>query len=216
MTSTKLRAIRERRGIAASDPAALTGVARQTIYAIEAGSFVPNTTVALQLARALDARAEEIFQLDGEPNLGPQMMQAELLDVSVSATEGMPVRLCRVGARLIAAAVQVAAASIPDANGVIGSRASAASVVARLLLPEKTLEQTILIAGCDPAISILSRFLMKTEGVEGAAIECSSRRALALLKEGKVHLAGMHLRDAVSGELISQSSVRLFRMAGFM
>jgi DNA-binding XRE family transcriptional regulator len=32
----------------------LVGVSRQTIYAMEAASYVPNTTVALKLARVLE------------------------------------------------------------------------------------------------------------------------------------------------------------------
>ena len=39
------------------------GVTRQTIYAIEAGSYVPNTAVALKLARVLESTIEDLFTL---------------------------------------------------------------------------------------------------------------------------------------------------------
>ena len=51
-TRTRLHSIRQQRGIAAAELAKLAGVARQTIYAIEAGDYVPNTAVALQMAQS--------------------------------------------------------------------------------------------------------------------------------------------------------------------
>jgi putative transcriptional regulator len=39
------------------------GVSRKTINTVENGVFVPSTTLALKLARALDKRVEDIFQL---------------------------------------------------------------------------------------------------------------------------------------------------------
>src|ERR1022692_4757495 len=49
-----LAKIRKGRGVGAADLARRVGVSRQTIYAIEAGTYVPNTEVALNLARALE------------------------------------------------------------------------------------------------------------------------------------------------------------------
>ena len=65
-TLTHLREIRERRGIPAAALAKHVGVTRQTIYAIEAGDYVPNTTVALQLARILEVSVGELFSLEPE------------------------------------------------------------------------------------------------------------------------------------------------------
>ncbi len=47
--------------MSAASLAAAVAVSRQTIYQIEDGSFVPNTAVALRLARALDATVEQLF-----------------------------------------------------------------------------------------------------------------------------------------------------------
>jgi DNA-binding XRE family transcriptional regulator len=49
-----LQTLRKARGVSASELAKLVDVSRQTIYAIEDGSFIPNTAIALRLARALD------------------------------------------------------------------------------------------------------------------------------------------------------------------
>ena len=55
MTS-RLAAIRKAREISAVDLAAQVGVTRQAIYAIEAGTYMPNTAVALRLARCWKLR----------------------------------------------------------------------------------------------------------------------------------------------------------------
>ena len=44
--------------------AELVGVSRQTINAIEKGTYVPSTTLSLKLARVFSKPLEEIFQLD--------------------------------------------------------------------------------------------------------------------------------------------------------
>ena len=56
-----LEALRGKRGLSAAALAALVGVSRQTIYAIEAGTYVPNTVTSLQLARALAVSVEDLF-----------------------------------------------------------------------------------------------------------------------------------------------------------
>ena len=63
---TKLTAIRKTRGLGAADLAKRVDVTRQTIYAIEAGTYVPNTEVALRLARELEVTVEELFSLAGQ------------------------------------------------------------------------------------------------------------------------------------------------------
>src|ERR1019366_6067459 len=44
---------RQKRGVSAADVPQHTGISRETIYAIEPGSYGPNTAVALRLARTL-------------------------------------------------------------------------------------------------------------------------------------------------------------------
>ena len=61
----RLAEIRKSRGVGASDLARRVDVSRQTIYAIEAGTYVPNTEVALNLARELEVTVDELFSLPG-------------------------------------------------------------------------------------------------------------------------------------------------------
>src|SRR5947209_13799943 len=100
LVRTRLHEIRKLRGFSAAGLAQRVGVSRQTIYSIEDGSFVPNTTVSLQLARALDVTVEEIFSLPGEQE--QQLISADLIAADQPANEGQLVRFCRVNDRLIA------------------------------------------------------------------------------------------------------------------
>ena len=63
---TRLAKIRKGRGIAAADLAARVNVSRQTIYAIETGTYVPNTETALRLARELEVTVDDLFSLQAD------------------------------------------------------------------------------------------------------------------------------------------------------
>jgi molybdate-binding protein len=61
--------------------------------------------------------------------------------------------------------------------------------------------RTLLLAGCDPAAGLLADELARTAGVRLIALPRGSRAALALLSQGLVHVAGVHLTraDAANG-----------------
>ncbi|MDR0296175.1 MAG: helix-turn-helix transcriptional regulator [Prevotellaceae bacterium] len=44
------------------------GITRQSIYAIEAGKFIPSTLLALKMAKLFNAKVEEIFSLEEKDN----------------------------------------------------------------------------------------------------------------------------------------------------
>src|SRR5271169_3989757 len=100
-----LGTLRQKRGISAAKLAQLVGVTRQTIYAMEAGSYVPNTAVALRLAHTLEVSVEDLFTLPGKspaPELPSE--HALLLPDSDPLQPGQPVQLCRVEKLLVASA----------------------------------------------------------------------------------------------------------------
>src|SRR5438046_1426881 len=99
---TRVAAARQQRGIAAAALARLAGVSRQTIYAIEAGTYVPNTAVALKLARALDSTVERLFALSDDSGAAFRAEEAALLPGSDTLQPGQPVQLCTVDKNLIA------------------------------------------------------------------------------------------------------------------
>jgi molybdate-binding protein len=79
----------------------------------------------------------------------------------------------------------------------------------RVFDAEREFHNRILIAGCDPAISVLSRHA-QAAGVELVLAHRNSSQALELLKERYVHVAGTHLRDELSGESNLPAIGRMF------
>jgi putative transcriptional regulator len=55
---------RAQRDLTQADLAALAGVTRKSINAIETGHMVPSTILALKLARALGVTVEELFSIE--------------------------------------------------------------------------------------------------------------------------------------------------------
>ena len=58
-----LRDERARRNLTQAQLAELVGVSRKTINTVENGIFVPSTTLALKLAKALETTVEALFRL---------------------------------------------------------------------------------------------------------------------------------------------------------
>jgi DNA-binding XRE family transcriptional regulator len=97
---TNLTQLRARRGLGAAQLAAAAGVSRQTVYAIEAGTYIPNTALSLKLACALDATVEEIFQIEPEDAAPVEIVEVALLGDTASMTTGQLLRLCSRGGSL--------------------------------------------------------------------------------------------------------------------
>ena len=199
------------RGLSAIHLAKTAGVTRQTIYAIEAGTYVPNTLVALRLARALDAKVEDLFLLQDEAP-APDLRAEEvlLLPGSGDPQPGQPVQLCQVDKRTIAAPPSPLPWYFPPSDAVIVNEHSGnGKVKVQIFHSDGEAQNKILLAGCDPGISVLTRHV-QAAGVDMAVAHRNSSQALALLKEGYVHIAGTHLRDEASGESNLPEIARLF------
>jgi putative molybdopterin biosynthesis protein len=190
---------RLKRGLTAIELAKKIDVSRQTIYAMETGTYVPNTLVALKLAQVLGVSVEDLFRLE-VPESPVQTETAELLPSEQEAQPGLPVQLCDVDGRLVAVLPAPIAWSLPPADAVLieaGKKKSQAKV--QLFHEEKLFSKRLLIAGCDPGISVLLRHLQR-EGVEAIVAYRNSSQSLDLLKQSLIHVAGTHLRDEATGE----------------
>lgn len=60
-----LKVQRAMRDLTQADLAALAGVTRKSVNAIETGRMTPSVVLALKLARALGVSVDTIFSLDG-------------------------------------------------------------------------------------------------------------------------------------------------------
>jgi putative molybdopterin biosynthesis protein len=196
----RLAQIRKSRGLGASDLARRVNVSRQTIYAIEMGTYVPNTLVALHLARELEVSIDELFALKDGAETSPESIAAEVLSAS-APEKGQPVRICQIGSRWVSVPVTASPYFMPEADGII-KRTARTNGRADLIVfaKEEAAQKRLVLAGCDPATGILSRMVEKISGIEIVSAAASSKLALNWLKEGKVHIAGSHLEDAKTGE----------------
>jgi|SRR5579862_5015956 len=214
-TRTHLRALRERRGLGAAELAKAAGVSRQTIYAIEAGDYVPNTALALHLARILESRVEDLFELKEEPAPAPRTIAADLLANPRANRAGQPVQLCRVGRRVVGVSAVPQTATLPLADGVIADPPKRNSQARIQVFQSDALEEPrLLIAGCDPGVSLVTQHLARFDHVDIIIAPSSSRQALDWLRQGSVHVAGSHLRDPASGEFNLPLIRRLFPKGG--
>jgi len=196
----RLSQIRKSRGIGAADLARRVHVSRQTIYAIEAGTYVPNTEVALNLARELEVTVDELFSLQEGESKAPEAVSAEVLS-GISFEKGQPVRVCQIGTRWVSVPVSASPYYMPEADGII-QRTGRANGRADLMVfaKDEAAQKRLVLAGCDPATGLLSRMVERISGVEIISAAASSKLALSWLRDGKVHIAGSHLEDATTGE----------------
>jgi putative molybdopterin biosynthesis protein len=196
----RLAQVRKSRGVSASDLARRVHVSRQTIYAIEAGTYVPNTEVALHLARELEVTVDELFCLRQGAQVPPESLSADVLSAE-NVEVGQPVRVCQIGSRWVSVPVTASPYYMPEADGIIKrTRRTTGRADLVVFAKEDAAQKRLILAGCDPATSLLSRMVEKISGVEIVSAAASSKLALSWLKEGKVHIAGSHLEDPRTGE----------------
>jgi len=191
--------VRVSRGLNASELAKRIGVSRQTIYAIEAGTYVPNTEVALPLAHELEVSVEDLFKLPSLNRADTGSFQAEYLSAE-KPENGRPVQTCKVGSTWVSVPVSAAPYHLPEADGVIAGIDRSGKPKVHVFSEEASSSKRLAIAGCDPAASLLTRMVEKLGGVDVVHAPASSKLALEWLRAGRVHIAGCHLEDPKTGE----------------
>lgn len=205
----RVRALRQAAGLSQQTLAARTGLTRQAISGIEAGQYVPNTLVALRLARALGCAVEDLFPL-ADP---PARVEAEPVgDPFVPDRQPTRVQLARVGGRLVARPLLGPLAPFTPADGYVlpdrpppaapvGPRRRAGTLAVDLLIDPALVDRTVVVLGCDPALALLAAHLARRHPTLRVLWSPqSSLAALRALARGEAHAAGVHLRDPEGGE----------------
>ena len=163
-----LKVQREARGWSQDELATRAQLSRSEVSAIETGRVTPSTAAAMKLARALGVLVEQLFTL-GEPEESSWSWDAaERRHFWRASVAG---RMMRFPVERMATGAQVT----DDAGGEAGD-------------PHRTL----VLAGCDPAVGLLTSEL-SGRGFRTLPFTRSSSAALELLREKRVHLAGIHL-----------------------
>ncbi|OFV86889.1 MAG: hypothetical protein A3J75_05100 [Acidobacteria bacterium RBG_16_68_9] len=173
---------RSARGWSQERLARQTGLSRTAISAIETGRVVPSTAAALALAAAFDCRVEDLFSLT-------VAAEREKPDWAWPPT-GDPCRFWRVtvGARTLLFPVERTAVGVLPADGEMrGGRLE--------FHAHADATQALVLAGCDPAVGLLRAEISRTTDFAVLPLIRSSRQALELVRQGLVHVAGIHLQD---------------------
>ncbi len=189
-----VKTFRTERGWSQEELAEMVDIRRQAIYDIESGRYLPNTAIALRMARVFGCRVEDLFVENTVPKYVPVQVVNGTTEPSARLAMG------RVRDRLVGFALQ-GPESVPfglrSADGLLAGDGK----TAQILLPADRLNKTLILMGCDPAFDILGQHV--TRLVPDARVHCrfaSSHRALSGLAEGVAHVAGTHLHNTENTE----------------
>lgn len=199
-------AVRKARGLAQGELADQVGLTRQAMYAIEGNRYLPSTAIALRLAQALNCQVEDLFRLSNKA----EVIEAEWVGEEALGDQPLRVNVAQVGNRMIARPISdlgdvlnfvvsadgLATKSLSSRRGQKSHR-----VLVELLHDRKQIEKHIVIAGCDPSLFIAGGHVRQLYGLAGITNwTMGSATALQALLGGEVHIAGVHIVDARSGE----------------
>ena len=183
-----LKAVRQRYGMSQKELAARAGILRQAVYDIESGRYLPNTAVALDLAKALGCSVEDLFV--------PMGAHDGKNHDATSRSTPPPDAATRDNAALVAFAASLT----------VGRK-----TFSPLSVPRG--EQDILIMGCDPALDILCGHLARVFRLARAhCLFASSGQALSALSRNSAHLAAIHFHDSTGAG--SNAAVVQTRLSG--
>jgi putative molybdopterin biosynthesis protein len=194
----QVRSRREGLRLGAGELAIRCGVTRQALHAVETGQYLPNTLVALRLARALGCRVEDLFRLPDE-RVGAVLLGAP----EPSPPAGTRVQLAEGPDGWLALPLSGEAALGQSADGVIVETANAdgrTTATVELFADPALARRSAVLIGCDPSLGLAAIHAARQRpGVRVLWQAAPSLEALRALARGQAHAAGIHLWEASSG-----------------
>jgi putative molybdopterin biosynthesis protein len=207
--------LRERRlslGLTQKQLADMAGITRQAVAAVETNQYSPATTVALQLARALHCRVEDLFSLKNHE----QVVEAELIGSLPTGSGKIRTQLTQVGNRLLArplvGAGELASLGTTADGLIVAAEIKGKRVKVELLREPAANQRKLVVAGCDPAMFLAAEHARRHDGAEIVPFLMGSGMALDALKRGEVHVAGVHFADENSAEILASVKRQLGKM----
>lgn len=175
----RVREFRMSSGLTQAELAERAGISRTAVTAIEGERLVPSVATAISLAEVLGTAVETLFGSCRTSNQPASWAWDP-------AIPNQPFWQAEVGRRkwLYPAATVPMLTPLPDGIFSEFQQPDPASVLLS--------RQTLVIACCDPAAGLLASQFAQLTGQRLLILHRSSRQALELLKEGKIHLAGLH------------------------
>ena len=195
----RLREKRRASGFSQKQLADMAGITRQAVAAVESNQYTPATSVALQLARGLQCRVEDLFSIKG----GGEIVEGELVGSTLKGGDKVRARVTRIGDRWLVRPLDGGGeltSLTASADGlIIGHDLKSNQVKVRLLKDRETVSRQVVLGGCDPAMFLAAQHFKKYDKENLVPCLMGNSLALAALKRGEVHAAGVHLVDERSG-----------------
>ena len=194
-----LREKRQALALSQKQLADLAGITRQAVSALEANQYSPATSVALQLARALRCRVEDVFSI----KQGGEIVEGELLGILPDSNSPVRAQVTQIGERLLVRPLigmgELASLSASADGLIIGTNPDKDRVRVKLLKDREAVRRKIVVGGCDPAMFLAGEHVRKHDQENLVPCLMGSGVALNALKRGEVHVAGIHLAEETSG-----------------
>jgi len=181
----QIKSQRTARGWSQAELARRAGISRTAVSAIEGQRLVPSVTKALELADVLECAVEELFGKSGTTTPLPATWAWDPPGANWRFWQA------EVAGRRLLFPVESSANSAQPHDG-CADATPAISAVSRL--DRSRLDRaTLVVACCDPAAGMLATLFARLSGYRLLIVPRSSRQALDLLAQQKVHVAGIHL-----------------------
>ena len=194
-----LREKRQAQALSQKQLADLAGITRQAISALESDQYSPATSVALQLARALHCRVEDLFSI----KQGGEIVEGELLGALPQGDRPVRAQVTQIGHRLLVRPLhglgELASLSATADGLIVESDSKKNQVKVKLLKDREEIRRKIVVGGCDPAMFLAGEHIRKHDQDNLVPCLMGSSIALKALKRGEIHLAGIHLADEHAG-----------------
>lgn len=195
----RLREKRQALALSQKQLADLAGITRQAVSALEANQYSPATSVALQLARALRCRVEDLFNI----KQGGETIEGELLGNLSQSSKPVRAQVTQVGHRLLVRPLhglgELGSLGATADGLIVEANPEKTQVKVKLLKDREVVRRKIVVGGCDPAMFLVGEHVRKHDQENVVPCLMGSSIALNALKRGEVHVAGIHLADESSG-----------------
>ena len=195
----RLREKRQALGLSQKQLADMAGITRQAVCAVETNQYFPATSVALQLARALHCRVEDLFSIKS----GGEIVEAELIGSIPAGAAELRAQVTQISDRLLVRPLdgfgELISLSASADGLIVASGRDSKRVRVRLLKNRETVRRKVVIAGCDPGMFLVAEHLPKREKENLAPCLMGNSSAIGALKRGEAHVAGVHLADDHAG-----------------
>ncbi len=132
--------------------------------------------MALHLAQVLQVPVEELFSIEMPASASEKSTPVDpLMGPAKSGQLDQPMRLAKVGRRIIAVPSSPVVGELPAVDAAIIGPGHGGRSLVRPFHVEADKKNRLIIAGCDPAMPMLTRHVWKHGSIELIIAVCSSR-----------------------------------------